>query len=261
MKMRRLTTALAALAILAAGCGDDDDDAADADAEVAEDQTGTDGAPPMGPAELEVQDQSGDGAEVVVSSVTLPADGFIAVHADADGSPGPVIGHTQLLPSGESTDVTVVLDEPLGSSATVWPMAHIDTNGNGEYDFDPPDVTDDGPATFDGGDVATSPLELTVEGADAGGDDTTGGEEAAATIAGFAFAPETVEVAAGTTATWVNEDGVAHTVTAGSPGSPTGAFDETVGSGETAEVTFDETGTFDYFCAIHPTMTGQVVVS
>lgn len=259
MTMRRLTTVLAALAILAAACGDDDD-AADADAEGAVEQTETDGAPPMGPAELSVEDQRGDGSEVVVSAVTLPADGFIAVHADADGSPGPVIGHSELLPSGESTEVTVVLDEPLGSSATVWPMAHIDTNGNGAYDFDPPDVTDDGPATFDGGDVATSPLELTVEGDDDGGDDAAG-DGASVTIVDFAFDPQEVEVAAGSTATWVNDDGVAHTVTAGSPGSPTGEFDEPVDAGATVEVSFDEAGTVDYFCAIHPAMTGQVVVS
>jgi plastocyanin len=257
MTMRRLTTVLAALAILTAACGDDDDAADDTGAD--EEQTQTDGAPSMGPAELEVEDQSGDGSEVVVASVTLPADGFIAVHADADGSPGPVIGHSELLPSGESTEVTVVLDEPLGSSATVWPMAHIDTNQNGEYDFDPPDVTDDGPATLDGGDVATSPLELTVEGGD-DGDDAVG-DGASVTIVDFSFDPQAVEVAAGSTATWANDDGVAHTVTAGSPGSPTGEFDEPVDAGATVEVSFDEAGTVDYFCAIHPAMTGQVVVS
>ena len=81
------------------------------------------------------------------------------------------------------------------------------------------------------------------------------------TIAGFAFDPATVEVSRGATVTWTNEDGVAHTVTAGEPGTPADTFDESVDSGSSAEITFDEAGTFPYFCAIHPSMTGEVAVS
>lgn len=258
---RRLLTTLAVLVLLVAACGDDDDDTA-AD-QPADDAAADDGAVPMGPAELTVEDQTGDGATVTVASVTLPAAGFIAVHADADGSPGPVIGHSDLLEEGESSDVTVTFDEPLADSATVWPMAHIDTNANGTYDFAPPDTTDDGPATFEGGDVAVAPLEYTLEGA--GGEDGAGedaGEDATAvTIQDFAFEPAAAEVPAGTTITWTNEDGVTHTVTAGSPGAAEETFDESLDAGATADVTFDEPGSYPYFCAIHPTMTGEVVVS
>ena len=255
--MRRLLTTLAALTLFVAACGDDDDgSAAPADDTVE--------APPTGPADISAADQSGDGTEVTVASVTLPADGFVVVHADADGAPGPVIGHSELLPEGESTDVVVTLDEPLSDTATVWPMAHIDTNGNGAYDFAPPDVTDDGPATFEDGEVAVLPIEVSVDG---GGEDPAdedaapSGEDATVSIRDFSFQPETIEVETGTTVTWTNEDGVAHTVTAGTSGAAEGTFDESVDAGETAEVAFDEAGTFDYFCAIHPTMTGQVVVS
>ncbi|HHC07714.1 MAG TPA: hypothetical protein ENK55_03245, partial [Actinobacteria bacterium] len=66
--------------------------------------------PPRGPAAVEADDQEGDGTAIVVARVELPAPGFIAVHADADGAPGPVIGHSDLLPAGESTDVVVTLD-------------------------------------------------------------------------------------------------------------------------------------------------------
>lgn len=253
--MRRLLTALTALTLLVTACGDDDDAAEVTDTTAAAGE-GAGDAPAMGPAELAVDDQSGDGTAVVVSSVTLPAAGFVAIHADADGSPGPVIGHSELLPEGESTDVEVPLDEPLTAAATVWPMAHIDTNENDTYDFAPPDVTDDGPATFDDGEVAVVSLEYDVEG---GGE--VGAGAAAVAISDFAFAPETIEVAAGDTVTWTNEDGVPHTVTAGSSGAATDDFDEAVDAGDRAEITFDEAGTYDYFCAIHPTMTGQVVVS
>jgi len=64
-------------------------------------------------------------------------------------------------------------------------------------------------------------------------------------------------------------------VTSGTPGvqgtpgvsqnespTPDGAFDERLaGAGATAEVTLDRTGTFTYFCQIHPGMTGEVTVT
>jgi hypothetical protein len=154
--------ALATVALVATGCsGDDDDDDA---AETSETTAAPEGDGGDEAADLEVEDQTGDGATVTVAAVTLPTAGFIAVHGDADGSPGPVVGHSDLLPAGESTDVTITLDEPLTASATLWPMVHVDANGNGTYDFAPPDVTDDGPATFADGDVAVLPLEYTVEG-------------------------------------------------------------------------------------------------
>lgn len=252
--MRRLTTILAAFTLVVAACGDDDDvTAAPADDDTVE-------APPMGPAELSAEDQTGDGTEVMVASVTLPADGFVVIHADADGSAGPVIGHSELLSEGESTDVVITLDEPLAVTATVWPMAHIDTNVNGAYDFAPPDVTDDGPATFEDGEVAVLPVEVTVEGAGDDGTDEGGapsGEAESVSISDFSFQPDTLDVGVGTTVTWTNEDGVPHTVTSGTPDT----FDEPVDAGQTAEVAFAEAGTFDYFCAIHPAMIGQVVVS
>lgn len=253
--MRRLTAILAALILVVAACGDDDDATATPDG--ADDTVET---PPMGPSDLSAEDQTSDGTEVTVGAVTLPADGFVVIHADADGSAGPVIGHSDLLAAGASTDVVVTLDEPLAATATVWPMAHIDTNVNGAYDFAPPEVTDDGPATFEDGEVAMLPIEVTVEGS---GDDgaAQSGEAAAVSIGDFAFQPDTIEVAAGATVTWTNEDGVPHTVTAGTPDAVGDAFDEPVDAGETAEVTLDEAGTYDYFCAIHPTMTGQIVVS
>ena len=92
-----------------------------------------------------------------------------------------------------------------------------------------------------------------------GGDGSSTGT--GVTILDFAFDPSTIEVDAGSTVTWRNDDGVTHTVTAGAPGSAEETFDESLDGGATAEVTFDEAGTFPYFCAIHTNMTGEVVVS
>lgn len=77
------------------------------------------------------------------------------------------------------------------------------------------------------------------------------------TIANFAFQPSYIVVAPGTTVSWYNADGAPHTVT-----SDVGAFDSgTIGSGGGYSLTFSTPSTYTYHCAIHPMMTGTVVVS
>lgn len=75
-------------------------------------------------------------------------------------------------------------------------------------------------------------------------------------IAGFAFAPDRVEVAAGTSFTWTNEDPTAHTVTADD-----GSFDSgTLDAGATFRTVIQGTGTVRYRCLIHPSMQGSITV-
>ena len=118
--------------------------------------------PSRGPSSLEVEDQEGLGLGLLVASVRLPAQGFVAVHADADGAPGPVIGVSKLLAAGTVTDVEVIFDEPLDASAMVFPMLHIDMDGDGVYTFEPPDNAIDLPALLDSGDIAVVGVDLTV---------------------------------------------------------------------------------------------------
>jgi plastocyanin len=77
------------------------------------------------------------------------------------------------------------------------------------------------------------------------------------TIAEFAFGPQELAVAAGTTVTWTNEDWAPHTATAEDGSFDSGRLDQ----GASFEHTFDEPGTFAYFCTFHPGMMGSVVVS
>ena len=56
-----------------------------------------------------------------------------------------------------------VLDEALSASGLVFPMAHTD-DGNGDYEFDPPDLVLDLPAARADGSVAVVPAEITVTG-------------------------------------------------------------------------------------------------
>jgi plastocyanin len=59
--------------------------------------------------------------------------------------------------------------------------------------------------------------------------------------------------------TWTNNDSAQHTVTQDPAGS--GFASGALTPGSTFENTFDTAGTFEYFCEIHPSMTGTVVVS
>ncbi|MCF7805940.1 MAG: cupredoxin domain-containing protein [Candidatus Marinimicrobia bacterium] len=76
------------------------------------------------------------------------------------------------------------------------------------------------------------------------------------------YNPETLTVEIGTTVTWENNDSYAHTVTSGSPGNPTDTFDSgNIEAGESYERTFNETGTFNSYCTLHPdNMTGTIEV-
>jgi len=77
------------------------------------------------------------------------------------------------------------------------------------------------------------------------------------------FLPDSVTINAGDTVTWTNTDTAAHTVTAGSPADgPSGEFDSSlILGGAQYSNTFDEAGSFNYFCMVHPWMTGNVQVN
>ncbi|MGH2548381.1 MAG: cupredoxin domain-containing protein, partial [Thermomicrobiales bacterium] len=91
---------------------------------------------------------------------------------------------------------------------------------------------------------------------DAGTADTAG-EAVTATIEGFAFNPGNIEVAAGTTVTWTNNDSAAHTVTADDGSFQSGRLEQ----GQTFSYTFETAGTFAYHCEYHSGMTATVTVS
>lgn len=80
-------------------------------------------------------------------------------------------------------------------------------------------------------------------------------------MVGQSFSPSTREVTVGTTVTWTNQSNEVHTVTSGSGGSHDGKFDSgSVQPGAVFSFTFDETGSFPYYCIPHPGMTGTIVV-
>ena len=76
------------------------------------------------------------------------------------------------------------------------------------------------------------------------------------------FIPNTVTIDIGGTVTWENNDTAAHTATGGSAiEGPSGVFDSSlIMAGSSFSHTFEEAGTFDYFCMVHPWMAGTVIV-
>ena len=77
------------------------------------------------------------------------------------------------------------------------------------------------------------------------------------------YSPADVTINAGDTVHWMNVDTSAHTVTGGSPADgPSGVFDSSLVMADAVYAfTFDETGSYDYFCMVHPWMTGTVTVN
>ena len=75
------------------------------------------------------------------------------------------------------------------------------------------------------------------------------------------FAHSTIEIKTGEAVSWINADGVSHTVTSSSSGVPDALFDSSlIGPGQTFTRRFDEAGTFAFTCTIHPQMNGTIIV-
>ena len=75
------------------------------------------------------------------------------------------------------------------------------------------------------------------------------------------YIPSVIVIEKGKQVTWVNEDSAFHSITSGYYGAPTDLFDSGhLDPFESYTLTFDETGTYDYFCTLHPWMKGQVIV-
>jgi len=77
------------------------------------------------------------------------------------------------------------------------------------------------------------------------------------------FSPASLTINVGDTVEWTNADTAAHTVTGGSPADgPSGVFDSSlIMGGASFENTFDEAGSYDYFCMVHPWMVGDIQVN
>ena len=216
-----------------------------------------------------IDDQPTGGPPPLAASVTLIDESFqpptleVAVGAtvtweNIDGDDDHTVTSTDgafnsgVLPAGSSFDHT--FDAP--GTHPYFCAIHPEMEGTIT-------VVGDAPAPTEGAAVGSpSPVESTVPGESPGTggvtpvDRVTTPPPAAASIVDLTFEPATIEVDAGATVTWINDDGVPHTVTAREDEFGSGVLMR----GDSFSQAFSEPGTFDYFCAIHPSMTGTVVV-
>ena len=192
------------------------------------------GTVPPGSAEVRIVDDDADGFQPGTVTVDL---GQQVTFVNLDDDPHTATGanfDTGIIDPGEQA--TVIFDQP-GSfpySCQIHPVM------TGRVDVR--DESGTVPATPEAATPAASPAA---------------GSGAEVTIRGFAFEPPEIEVAAGTTVTWTNEDQVPHTATGAD-----GIFDTgTIEQGQSGSHTFGSAGRFNYACAFHPDMTGVVVVT
>jgi YVTN family beta-propeller protein len=99
--------------------------------------------------------------------------------------------------------------------------------------------------------VGNAPRKVVVQRALA-----TGAANAKVSIANFAFAPAEISVVSGQAVTWTNDDAAPHGLAYkdGAPGA------NPLLPGVSFSRTYDKPGTYDYICAVHPYMSGKVVV-
>jgi len=167
-----LTTASVAAVVVGLGaCGSGGGSAPPAAAPssnaAASSEASTSAAPPTSAAAaasgtMDAANQEGDGKSVVVAAVNLDAagkSGWIGLHADVNGKPGPVT-YFVAIPAGASSKV--VIPTPQGiPSGDYWPMLHVDDHAIGTYEF--PKVAGADLPAMSNGKVVMKKITVTVK--------------------------------------------------------------------------------------------------
>lgn len=162
-------------------------------------------------------------AETVAELLTATLDG---VDANGDGAVAPI--------ADEGGIVTAYVHALNMGALEFFPAG--DGRGAGEPAADAAPQPTEEASEEDGADAPAGPTNVTVD------------------MANFAYAPGDLTVAAGTTVTWANQDtGPRHSATAADGTFDTGLFN----GGETASFTFDEPGTYVYYCTLHGSPDGS----
>ena len=108
--------------------------------------------------------------------------------------------------------------------------------------------------TFQGLAIAASAVAMTVVAVESRA--VPAPATAVVHIGNFTFAQPVLTVHPGATVTWVNDDDIPHTVV-----DKNGSFKSKVlDTGDRFSFTFAKVGQFEYFCSIHPHMTGKIIV-
>jgi plastocyanin len=186
-----------------------------------------------------VGDQDASNGTVIIEKVTAGQAGWLVIHITTDGAPGAVIGQAPVS-EGSNEDVEVAIDL---SQATpqLFAMLHLDAGIEGEYEFPGDDVP-----VFVDEVIVNVPfqVEFPLEESEV---ETAEGEVVEVEVIDSTYLLKVTTVPVGTTVTFVYNGGLPHTVTSDADLFNSG----TLGEGDTFSFTFDEAGTFPYFCRFH----------
>ncbi len=279
MNFRRATflTMVSVLALGAlAACGDSDDDSPAPPSQPATptQQAAPPAAPPPAPPAA-VATPTEAAMESMGSEVSLDIVNF--THQDQTVS----VGTTVAWQNGDSAPHTTTSGEP-GAQTDTWDSGALQTGGGFSFTFEEagtfsyfctihPSMRATVTVTEEAASAAptqapAASTPTTVPSPAAPPDPTAtpapeapSGPVANLAIANFSHANESIPV--GTTIVWTNSDSAPHTTTSGEPGNTTGVWDSRrLNQGGTFSFTFNEAGTFNYFCTIHPSMTATITV-
>jgi len=153
----RLLLLLAALAVAATGCTYETVGTTTTTT-LAEDE----GPPPTSGAAITFVDQRIEGSSVLIDSVTLPATGFIVLREDVAGSPGALVGLSEVIGPGRIDEVPVAFFVPLDDDAIIHAAVHIDIDRDRTFLYEPEDSFVDVPATRDDGTAASSAANVVL---------------------------------------------------------------------------------------------------
>jgi plastocyanin len=195
-----------------------------------------------------VEDQDASAGSVIIEDVHAAQAGWIVIHINQDGAPGPIVGFSPVK-DGENHDVEVEIDLAQATE-DLFAMLHIDVGVLGEYEFPGDDIP-----VFVGEEIVNEPFTVTgVEMAVAEGDEEKNEVvDEGVMVVDSAFQAKSITVPLGTTITWTASANLPHTVT-----SDDGIFDSgTMRDGDVFTFTFTEAGTFAYYCKFHGGPGGQ----
>ena len=177
-----------------------------------------------------VIDQAIAGNAVTIAKVVSDGPGWLVIHAQADGAPGPVLGYSTL-ESGRNETVAVEIDLA-GATETLYAMLHTDGGEIGAWELQGgPDT----PVTADVQVITPAFRLLAAEGS------------LEIAMANRKFDPPVAIIKAGTELAWVNMDQARHNVHADSD-----AFrSELFGQDGSFSLRIAEPGVYPYYCDPH----------
>lgn len=201
--------------------------------------------------------------KVTIAQVVSDGPGWLVVHAQADGKPGPILGYSPVA-SGANPGVAVAIDAS-GATETLYAMLHTDAGEIGTWEFpNGPDAP-----VMVGGQMVSPPFRASKQAAAApsataapaaaataassagsaipAGAMVVTGDEAEVEMEDYKFNPQVLVIRPGTTVKFANKDSAQHTAT-----SDTGVFDSGyLSKGEEFFYTFTEPGVYPYYCIPH----------